>query len=426
MNWRTIFVIVGCFCVALGSAWAEKVSLIKVGGAIGPASADYISRGIDTAFKQGSECLIIQLDTPGGLVESTKEIVQRTLASPVPVVVYVAPAGAGAASAGCFITLSADIAAMAPGTNIGAAHPVQLGGLGGEQKPDDTMKQKLESYYTSYIETIAAKRKRNVEWARLSVKESASLTAEQALEKKVIEIVAPDMRDLLRQLDGREINARKLRTADAVVVEIPMSLRESVFQRVWRPEVLFLLMLIAVYGIFFELSTPGAILPGVTGAIALILMLYMASVLPINIAGLALIVLALALFITDIFATTHGVLTGGGIIAFFLGSLMLFQTSEPAFRLSLAFIIPATLLTAAFFIFVIGAGLRAQWIPVKVGRETMIGRTVTALTPIDANSGRVFIEGEHWRAVSEEPIPQGASVEITEINGLTLRVRAKS
>ncbi len=336
---------------------AAEVGLMRIDGAIGPATADYISRGVQTATDRGYACLIIQLDTPGGLLESTKQIVQRFYASQVPVVVYVAPSGANAASAGCFITLAADIAAMAPHTSIGAAHPVSMGSGGGaEGKTDDVMKQKLENYASSYIQAIAEKRGRNVVWAKSSVTSSESITAEKALELKVIDLIAPDVTNLLQQIDGRKVNGQALATRDAVIVEIPMAAREKVFQVLWRPEVMLVLMLVAIYGIIGELSNPGAILPGVVGAIALILALYMASILPVNLAGLALIGVAILLFIIDVFAPTHGVLTFGGIVAFFLGALMLFNRGNPAFHLSLAYIIPATLLTEAFFLFVVGAG----------------------------------------------------------------------
>ncbi|MCL5096780.1 MAG: nodulation protein NfeD [Candidatus Omnitrophica bacterium] len=394
-------------------------------GAIGPATVTYIARAIKESTAQGDQCLIVQLNTPGGLLDSTREIVQEFFAAPLPIVVYVAPAGASAASAGCFITLAADVAAMAPATTIGAAHPVEMGGGGGEQKVDSTMKQKLENFASSFIESIAVKRKRNVEWAKSAVRESASVTAEQALKLKVIEILAPDMSSLLKQLNGREVHDRILKTEDAAVVVIPMSLRERFFQMLWRPEVMFVLMLIAIYGIIGELSNPGAILPGVVGAIALILALYMAAILPINIAGLALIGLAVVLFITDVFASTHGILTAGGIAAFFLGSIMLFEKTAPAFRLSLNLIIPATLITAAFFIFVMGAGLRAQFRPVRTGKETLIGRIVPALAHIDQQTGKVFVEGEYWNAVSDAPIDAGQLVEIISIKGLTLTVKHK-
>jgi membrane-bound serine protease (ClpP class) len=420
--------LVACwFGVFQASAEAEKVYLINIDGAIGPATASYISRSVDEAESKRAECLIIQLNTPGGLLDSTRGIVQKLLSSPVPVVVYVTPTGATAASAGCFITLSANIAAMAPATTIGAAHPVALGGAPGgtESKPDPTMAQKLENFAVSYMEAIASRRNRNVEWAKSAVRESASITAEKALELKVIEIIAKDLNDLLAQLNGRPVNGKPLRTAGAQIVEIKMSAAEHIFQMLWRPEVMFILMLIAIYGLIGEMTTPGAILPGVIGAIALVLALYMAAILPVNIAGLVLIGLAVGLFVIDVFAPTHGVLTGGGIVAFLIGSLMLFNRRDPLFRLSLAYIIPSVIVTAAFFIFVVGKGLRAQRLPVKVGKETMLGKIVSALTPIDASEGKVFVEGEYWTAKSDTPIDQGHAVQIIAVEGLTLKVIPK-
>jgi membrane-bound serine protease (ClpP class) len=410
--------------MASPSLQAGQVGLVKIDGAIGPATATYITRAIDQAAAEHDACLIIQLDTPGGLLDSTKEIVEKLQSDIVPTVVYVAPAGATAASAGTFITLAANVAAMAPHTTIGAAHPLSLTG-GSEAGSNDVLRAKLENYASSFIGSIASNRLHNVEWAKSAVRQSASITAEEALHEKVIDIIAPDIPGLLEQLDRRQIGPTLLHTAGARVVDIPMSARESIFQMLWRPEVMFVLMLVAIYGIIGELSNPGAILPGVVGAVALILALYMGAILPINIAGLALILLAAALFIIDVFAVTHGVLTAGGIIAFFLGSIMLFDR-EPAFRLSLGLIIPATVLTAAFFLFVTGAGLRAQFLPVKSGPETMLGKTAAALTAIDRAGGQVMIDGEYWKAVSQTPLAPGAAAEIVGIEGLTLKVKPKS
>ena len=407
---------------------ASQVGRISIDGAIGPATASYIERAIKVSGERQDAAIVILLDTPGGLLDSTKEIVQSFYASTVPVVVYVAPSGANAGSAGCFITLAADIAAMAPNTSIGAAHPVSIGGGagGGEEKTDDVMKEKLENFAVSYIEAIAEKRGRNVEWAKASVRDSDSITAETALATNAIDLIATDMADLLKQIDGRKVGEKTLKTADATVVDIPMILRERVFQRLWRPEVMFVLMLVAIYGIIGELSNPGAILPGTVGAIALILVLYMSAILPVNVAGLALIGLAIVLFVIDIFAPTHGILTGGGILSFLLGALMLFNRADPSFRLSLAYIIPGVLLTTAFFLFVVGKGLRAQSLPVGAGRETMIGKVVPALMAIDASNGKVFIEGEIWNAVSEEPVEKDAPVEVVAIEGLKLKVKRKA
>lgn len=406
---------------ATSAGWASQVGRILIRSAIGPSTAEYIGRAIGLSTRRGDACLIVELDTPGGLLESTKEIVQKFYASEIPLIVYVTPSGANAASAGCFITLAADVAAMAPNTSIGAAHPVSMG-PGGAEKTDDVMKQKLENYAGSYIEAIAQKRGRNVEWARSSVTTSESITAEKALELKVIDIVSPDLKDLLRQLDQRQVRGTSLNLAAATISHIPMLPRERLFQMLWRPEVMLILMLAAVYGLIGELSNPGAILPGVVGAIALILALNMMAILPINMAGVALILLAVILFGIDLFAPTHGVLTFGGIVSFFLGALMLFERGS-GLRISLAFLIPITLLTALFFLFVAGAGLRAQRLPVRSGPETMLGQIVPALNRIDPSGGRVFIEGEHWNATSETPIEQGATVLVEGFNGLTLKVR---
>ena len=412
------------FMAAPAPARAEQVGLIRVDGAIGPATAAYISRALDRAAAEHYECLIIQLDTPGGLLESTKEIVGKLFQDEVPSVVYVAPAGAGAASAGTFITLAANVAAMAPDTTIGAAHPVSLG-VGSGEDTNSLMGRKLENYATSYIDTIASKRHHNVEWAESAVRESASITAAQALKLHVIDLIATNTPELLRQLEGRHEAGKVLRTAKAAVVEIPMTAGERVFQRLWRPEVMFVLMLVAIYGIIGELSNPGAVLPGVAGAVALVLALYMGSILPVNAAGVVLILLAVALFVIDVFAPTHGVLTAGGVIAFSLGSLLLFH-HEPGFSLPLTWIIPATILTALFFLFVIGAGLRAQLLPAKTGRESMTGRTATAVTAVDQNGGKVLFDGERWDAVAQAPVAPGAPAEIVGLEGLVLRVKPKS
>ncbi len=423
-RWHFI-ALAGLLLLGVADVQAAQVGLIKIDGAIGPATASYIARAIDVATAQNDECLIIQLDTPGGLLESTKQIVQTFYAAKVPIVVYVAPSGASAGSAGVFITLAADIAAMAPNTSIGAAHPVEIGASGSVEKTDDVMKQKLENYASSFIETIADRRHRNVEWAKSAVVESKATTAEKALDVGVIDLIAADLPDLLKQLDRREVGDKTLQTANARIAEIPMKAWERFAQLFLRPEVMFILMLVVIYGFIGELSHPGAILPGVAGAIALILVLYMSSVLPVSITGIVLIGLAITLFVVDIFAPTHGVLTVGGIVAFFLGAMMLFSQAGPGFKLSPAYIVPATLVTAAFFVFVVGKGIRAQFKPVQAGKETMLGQTVNALSRIDSQGGRVFIEGENWSAVSETPVEAGQPVEVTGIEGLTLRVKPK-
>jgi len=405
---------------------ASQVGLIKISGAIGPATASYIARALDTATDQKDECLILELDTPGGLLDSASEIVEKFYAAKIPTVVYVAPAPARAGSAGVFLTMAADVAVMAPHTRIGAAHPVELGASGNVEKTDDVMKEKIENDTASFAQSIAEKRNRNVAWAKTAVLNSASITAEEALKTNVIDFIAADLPDLLKQLDGRKVNGQALHTIGATVVEIPMNPFEQFSQLFLRPEVMFILMLMVIYGIMGELSSPGAILPGVVGAIALILVLYMSAILPVNITGLVLIGLAILLFLADVYSPTHGVLTAGGIVTFFLGAMMLFSQAGPGFGLSLRWILPATLLTALFFIFIVSKGLRAQLKPAQTGVGTMIGKTVNALSRIDAAGGRVFIEGETWNAVSAVAIETGQPVEIIGVAGLTLKVKPKN
>ena len=412
------------FCAAV--IQAAQVGLVKIHGPVGPATANYISRALDVAAAQEDQCLIIELNTPGGLANSMNDIISEFYAAPVPTIVYVAPEGAMAGSAGCYITLAADVAAMAPHTTIGAAHPVELGGGEDEETTNSIMMQKIGNMYAKVIQSIAEKRHRNVEWAKSSVKDSAAITSEEALKLNVIDLIATNVPDLLQKLNGRSENGKVLKTAGATVVEIPMIFSEQLFQIFWQPEVMMLLMLVAIYGIIAELSHPGAVFPGVAGALAIILLLYMSSTLPLNVAGLALIVLAVALFIIDIFAPTHGVLTGGGVVAFFLGVLMLFNHEPSGYTLPMAWVIAATLVTAAFFIFFVSKGIRAQCLPTRAGSETMIGKTVAAKSHIDAAGGKVFIEGELWNAVSEIPVEPGQNVEVTGLDGLTLKVKPKT
>jgi membrane-bound serine protease (ClpP class) len=410
------------FCAA--ALQAAQVGLIHIHGAIGPATANYISRALDIAAAQDDQCLIIELDTPGGLANSMNDIISDFYASQVPTVVYVAPEGAMAGSAGCYITLAANVAAMAPHTQIGAAHPVDMGNE--EETTNSIMMQKVGNMYTKVIQSIAEKRHRNVKWAESSVRDSEAITSEEALKTNVIDLIATNIPDLLGKLNGRSEDGKVLKTAGATVVEIPMILSEQMFQLFWQPEVMMLLMLVAIYGIIAELSHPGAIFPGVAGALAIILLLYMSSTLPLNIAGLALILLAVALFIIDIFAPTHGVLTGGGIIAFFLGTLMLFNHEPAGYTLPMTWVIAATLVTSAFFIIFVTKGIRAQYLPTRAGSETMIGKTVAAKSRIDAGGGKVFIEGELWNAVSDVPVEAGQNVEVTGLEGLTLKVKPKT
>jgi len=421
-RWISI-AIAGLVFFGAAAAHAAQVGLIKIDGAIGPATANYISRALDEAANQNDECLVVEMNTPGGLATSMDDIVQEFYAAKIPVVVYVSPEGAMAGSAGVYITLAADVAAMAPHTTIGAAHPVDMGNE--DETTNSIMMQKVGNAYTKVMQTIAEKRNRNVEWAKSSVTDSKAITSEEALKMKVIDLIATNVPDLLQKLNGKKIGDKVLKTAGASVVEIPMSAGEEFFQLFWQPQVMMLLLLVAIYGIIAEMSHPGAIFPGVAGALALILLLYMSATLPLNIAGVALVILALALFVVDIFAPTHGVLTGGGIIAFFLGALMLFKHAPKVYQLPMTWIVSTTIITAAFFVIFVSKGIRAQRLPKSAGAETMIGKTVNALSRIDPAGGKVFIEGEHWNAVSETPVEAGQPVEIVSITGLTLKVKPK-
>ncbi|MFW5973035.1 MAG: NfeD family protein, partial [Bacteroidota bacterium] len=333
--------------VRAGGAQEREVTAIDINGIISPATASYVERAIELSADRGAEFLLVRMDTPGGLLDATQDIVQDFLASPVPIVVYVTPQGASAASAGAFITLAAHVAAMAPATNIGAATPVQMGG--GEADPDAPATEKMISYAESYIESIADERDRNVEWARSAVREGASISAEEAVQINVIDFIASDVSQLLSTLDGWEVDGRALTTDGVEIREIPMSAVERFFQTLFRPELIFLLMLVAIYGIIGELGNPGAIFPGAVGVVALLLLLYTIAILPLNLIGFAIVGVGIALLIAEAFVPSFGVLTIAGLAAFILGSLMIFEGTPPAFELSLAVLIPAALITAAFF-----------------------------------------------------------------------------
>lgn len=400
-----------------------RIIMISIEGAISPTTTNYITRGISVAREEEAECLIIQLDTPGGLLESTKNIVQTFLDSKtLPVVVYVAPEGARAASAGTFITMAAHVAAMAPTTTIGAASPVQMGG----GQADSVMQKKIFNYSESFIESIAKRRDRNAEWAKSAVREGEAITAEEALELNVIDLIAADREELITKLNGRVIEEDTLHTQHATITELRPNLTEKLLGFVMRPEVMLILTMIAIYGIIGEVTNPGAIVPGVTGVIALILVLYASAAMPINIAGFALIGLAIVLFIAEAFTPTFGLLIAGGAVSFFLGALMLFQNLPKSMELSWAWLIPATVLTTLFFVWIVTEGIRAQFTISKTGKESMIGKQAEVVEKINSQKGRVFFSGEYWNAVSDANIEEGEKCEIVSIQGLTMKVKPVS
>jgi membrane-bound serine protease (ClpP class) len=403
----------------------SPIHVLSVADVINPISAEYITESLKAAIQQGSQALIIELDTPGGLDKSMRLIIKEMLNSPIPVIVYVAPSGSRAASAGTFITLAAHVAAMAPGTNIGAAHPVAVGS--GEMGKE--MGEKVTNDAAAYIKSIAEQRGRNVEWAEKAVRESVSASETEALQHKLIDLIALDLNDLLKQLNGRKVvtpaGEHILRTEGAALQHVEMSLRQRLLSMLADPNVAYMLLMLGAAGLFFEISTPGVVLPGVIGGISLLLGLYALQLLPVNYAGLALIVLAIILFIAEIKVTSYGALTIGGIIAMILGSLMLFDAPPPLPGLSLWVVVPATLLVAAFFVFLVGAALKTLSQRPYSGREGLLQKVGVALTPIDQKQGKVFVAGERWNARSKEPIEQEVEVEVVQIDGMTLLVKQK-
>jgi membrane-bound serine protease (ClpP class) len=395
---------------------------LTVKSTINPVISEYVDKGLKKAASEGAVCAIIQMDTPGGLDTAMRDIVQSILNSPVPVIVYVAPSGARAASAGVLITMAAHIAAMAPGTNIGAAHPVGLGG----GKMDETMLKKVENDAAAYAKSLAEQRGRNVEWAVKAVRESESVSAQKALELKIIDLVAPSLPDLIEQLNGKEIETvwgrRTLALEDLPVEREEMGWRYRLLDTLSNPNIAYILMMLGFYGLFFELSNPGVIFPGVFGAICLILAFFALQTLPVNYAGVLLILLAIILFIAEIKVTSYGVLTLGGIVALVLGSLMLIESPDPALRVSWYVILPMVLTTAGFFIFALSFALRAQMRQPTTGQEGLIGTRCKVTSPIKPE-GKVFVHGEYWNAESEEAFEAGDTVEVVEVTELTLKVK---
>jgi len=408
------------------AAAAAVVDVLHLDGVVAPATSHYVTRGLRQAERDGAAALLIEIDTPGGLLKSMEDIAKAMLNTGMPTVVYVYPSGSRAASAGVFITYAATIAAMAPTTHLGAAHPVGVGGVGGGGE-DKTMIAKVTNDAVAEIRGFAARRGRNPDWAEKAVRESVSITETQALSLHVIDLVADTPNDLMAKIDGREVSTatgkRILRTANARLVDIPMDLTERFLGLLSDPNVGFVLMTLAIYGLIFELSNPGSVFPGVIGGIALILALASFAVLDVNVAGLLLIGFALVLFIADIKVPSHGILTAGGLASFVMGSLLLTERQAPYLRISLVLILVMAGLTAAFFAFAVGAGIRAQKQRVQTGREGLVGAVGVARSEL-APEGTVFVQGELWSAESADGvIPSGERVRVTRVDGLHLRVR---
>lgn len=469
-SWRLTLFLILTLAVPLASSLtaAEEdtagagrpvVARIVVDGPISPVSADYIQKNIEKAAEQKLDLIIIQLDTPGGLMTSTREIVKSILGSQVPVAVHVAPPGARAASAGVFITMSAHVAAMAPGTNIGAAHPVNIGGGNpfspkkeedkeekgegeegkpegetgregeGEKKPAETdesvMAQKVINDTVAFAKSIAEKQGRNAEWAEKAVRESVSVTETEALELNVIDLIAEDVDDLLAAIDGRKVKISGeevvLAVKGAEVMDRLMGFRHRILSSLSDPNIAYILMMLGIYGLFFELANPGVILPGVLGGIFLVLAFFSFQVLPINYAGFLLIMLAIVLFILEVKVVSYGMLSVGGAISLFLGSMMLFETGEPYLKVSLSLILAFTLTTALFIVVGLTLVIRSQSRKPTTGAEGMIGERGVATTDIK-NAGKVRVRGEIWSASSKEPISIGDQVVVLGMDGMVLQV----
>lgn len=424
LNKRVLFLLTAASILLLSTflhAEERQVRVIKVQAAINPTIAEFVTSSIKKAAVSGDEAIIIELDTPGGLDTSMREIVKELLSPPLPVIVYVHPGGGRAASAGAVITMAANIAAMTHGTNIGAAHPVNVGG----SDIGKDMNEKVTNDAVAYIRGLAEKRGRNAEWAVKAVKESASIPAEEALKINVIDIIAGDLVDLLNQTDGRKVITARgevtLNSKGAKIVREEMGFARQILNTISDPNVAYILMMLGFYGLFFELASPGAIFPGVIGGICLILAFYAFQTIPVNYAGLLLILLSIFLFIAEAMVTGYGILGIGGIVAMLLGSIMLFDSPLPYLRASLIVIIPTVLATAGLFILALTIAIKAQYNKSSTGAEGMIGQVGEARSRI-APTGKVFAVGEYWDAESEEVIEEGEKVRVIALKGLKLKV----
>lgn len=409
--------------ISVISAQSKSIYLLPVEGVINPASAGYIIEGIEKAEEGGAACLVIQLDTPGGLMESMRSIVKRILAAEIPIIVYVAPSGSRAGSAGVFITLAAHIAAMAPGTNIGAAHPVQMGKEMGEE-----MEEKILNDTVAYIKTIAKQRGRNEQWAEKAVRESVSVKEDEALQLDIIDLVSPSLEDLISRIDGKGVELASgttvtLTVKDLDVKPLKMSFRHQLLSIISNPNVAYILLMLGIYGLFFELANPGVILPGVIGGICLILSFFALQMLPINYAGIALILLGIILFIAEVKITSYGMLSVAGVISLLLGSIMLIDS--PAEFLTISFtkvILPVVLISAAFFLFALVMVVRAHRRRPTTGKEGLVGAAGIATTDLRPE-GTVEIRGELWQATADEPIKAGAKIQVEKMEGMGVKVK---
>jgi membrane-bound serine protease (ClpP class) len=409
-----------CWFFVYDAALAAKgdIYIVEVADAISPGVAEFIKTSIETAEKEEAACIIIELDTPGGLAESMRLIIQDILGSRVPVVVYVSPSGARAASAGVMITMAADVAAMAPGTNIGAAHPVGAGGKDISGK----MSEKVINDMVAHAKSVAEERGRNQQWVEQAIRESVSVTETEALKENIIDLIAKDTDDLIRQLNGRELKGKGVLTLDkAQKVVVKPGLRTKILRTISNPNIAYILLMIGFAGLYFELSHPGAIFPGVIGGIALVLAFFALQTLPVNYAGILLIILAIIFFIMEMKISSYGLLSVAGIVSLLLGSLMMFKDTGSGLKLSLRVLLPTIVLISGFFVFVAGLVFRAQMSKPKTGTKGLVGEIGTvkkALTP----EGKVFVHGELWNARAHKAIDEDTKVRVVNVVDLMLEV----
>ena len=411
-----------CGFAGMPLAAENEVMVIKVADAIGPGVAEFIQDGLEDARSRDAACIIIELDTPGGLAESMRNIIQDILASPVPVVVYVSPSGARAASAGVMITMAADVAAMSPGTNIGAAHPVGAGGKDIEGK----MNEKIINDMVAHAKSVAERRGRNAEWVEKAIRDSVSVTESEALELNVIDLVAENLDDLIKQLNGREISGKgTLQLDKAEITMVKESLRTKVLRTIGNPNIAYILLLIGLAGLYFELSNPGAIFPGVIGGISLILAFFAMQTLPVNTVGILLIALAIILFVMEMKISSYGLLSIAGILSLLLGSVMLFEKMPSGAGLSWRVMVSTLVVVSCFFAVVAAMVFRAQKSKPATGASGLIGEigvVKKALSP----EGKVLVHGELWNAVARTPVSEATKVRVVKVNGLVIEVEGLS